>query len=36
MVPRVILAMRLMGLDKAAIEKVCWQNPKDFFKLPVE
>ncbi len=36
MVPRVMLAMRLMGLDKATIDKVCWHNPKDFFKLPVE
>jgi len=36
MVPRVMLAMKLMGLDKATIDKVCWQTPKDFFKLPVE
>ncbi|MGD0997728.1 MAG: TatD family hydrolase [Thermoleophilia bacterium] len=35
MVPRVMLAMRLMGLDKATIDQVCWQTPKDFFKLPV-
>ena len=36
MVPRVILAMKLFGLDKATIDKVCYQNPKDFFKLPVD
>jgi predicted metal-dependent TIM-barrel fold hydrolase len=36
MVPRVILAMRLFGLDKATIDKVCYQNPRDFFDLPVE
>ena len=36
MVPRVILAMKLFGLDKATIDKVCWQTPRDFFKLPVE
>ena len=36
MVPRVMLAMKLMGLDKATIDQVCWQNPKDFFKLPVD
>jgi predicted metal-dependent TIM-barrel fold hydrolase len=36
MVPRVILAMKLFGLDKATIDKVCYQNPKEFFKLPVD
>jgi predicted metal-dependent TIM-barrel fold hydrolase len=36
MVPRVILAMKLFGLDKAAIDQVCYQNPKDFFGLPVD
>jgi predicted metal-dependent TIM-barrel fold hydrolase len=36
MVPRVILAMKLFGLDKATIDKVCYQNPRDFFKLPVD
>ena len=35
MVPRVMLAMKLMGLDKATIDKVCWQTPREFFKLPV-
>ena len=35
MVPRVMLAMKLMGLDRATIDKVCWQTPKEFFKLPV-
>jgi predicted metal-dependent TIM-barrel fold hydrolase len=36
MVPRVMLAMRLMGLDKATIDRVCWGNPRDFFGLPVD
>ncbi len=36
MVPRVMLAMKLFGLDKETIDQVCWQNPKDFFKLPVD
>ena len=36
MVPRVILAMKLMGLDKSTIDKVCYETPKDFFKLPIE
>jgi len=36
MVPRVMLAMRLFGLDKATIDRVCYTNPKDFFRLPVE
>ncbi|MFA4966047.1 MAG: TatD family hydrolase [Thermoleophilia bacterium] len=35
MVPRVMLAMRLMGLDKATIDRVCYQTPKDFFRLPI-
>jgi predicted metal-dependent TIM-barrel fold hydrolase len=35
MIPRVILAMRLLGVDENSIEKVCWQNPKDFFNLPL-
>ena len=36
MVPRVMLAMKLFGLDKATIEEVCFQNPRDFFALPLE
>jgi predicted metal-dependent TIM-barrel fold hydrolase len=36
MVPRVILAMRLLGLDKAIIDEVCYQNPKEFFGLPLD
>jgi len=35
MVPRVMLAMRLMGLDEATIERVCRQTPRDFFALPL-
>jgi predicted metal-dependent TIM-barrel fold hydrolase len=35
-VPRVMLAMRLFGLDKATIDGVCWRNPRDFFGLPVD
>jgi len=36
MVPRVQLAMRLMGLDKQTIDEVCYQTPKEFFTLPIE
>jgi len=25
-----------MGLDKGTIDKVCYQTPRDFFKLPIE
>jgi predicted metal-dependent TIM-barrel fold hydrolase len=35
-VPRVMLAMRLFGLDKATIDQVCYRNPKEFFNLPVD
>ena len=36
MVPRVMLAMKLFGLDRETIDKVCYRNPRDFFKLPVD
>ncbi len=36
MVPRVMLAMKLFGLDRATIDKVCYQNPRDFFSLPLD
>jgi uncharacterized protein len=36
MVPRVMLAMRLLGLDKQTIDDVCWTTPREFFALPVE
>ena len=36
MVPRVILAMKLMGLDKETIDQVCFRTPRDFFRLPVD
>lgn len=36
MVPRVILSMRQLGLDRATIDRVCWGNPKEFFSLPVD
>jgi len=36
MVPRVMLAMRLMGLDKEIIDQVCWRVPRDFFGLPIQ
>ena len=36
MVPRVMLAMKLMGLDKETIDSVCWRTPRDFFRLPVD
>ncbi|HET6495867.1 MAG TPA: TatD family hydrolase [Thermoleophilia bacterium] len=35
MVPRVQLAMRLMGLDDQTIDAVCYQTPRDFFALPI-
>lgn len=35
-VPRVVLAMRLLGLGKEEIEKVVWFNPKNLFNLPVK
>jgi predicted metal-dependent TIM-barrel fold hydrolase len=36
MVPRVMLAMKLFGLDKGVIDQVCYTNPKTFFALPVD
>ncbi len=36
MVPRVILAMKLMGVDKETIDQVCFATPRDFFALPLE
>ena len=36
MVPRVMLAMKLFGLDKATIDEVCFRNPKDFFELALD
>jgi predicted metal-dependent TIM-barrel fold hydrolase len=36
MVPRVMLAMKLFGLDRATIDEVCYQNPRDFFRLAVD
>ncbi len=35
-VPRVILAMRMMGVEREIIEKVIFENPKKFFKLPIK
>jgi predicted metal-dependent TIM-barrel fold hydrolase len=34
-VPRVIMAMKMMGVAREVIEKVTWDNPKRFFNLPV-
>lgn len=34
-VPRVIMAMKMLGLKKDVIEKVTYENPKRFFKLTV-
>jgi predicted metal-dependent TIM-barrel fold hydrolase len=36
MAPRVMLAIRLTGLDKATIDKVCWRTPQDLFRVPRE
>ena len=33
---RVILAMKLLGLDKETIDEVCYRTPRDFFGLPVD
>jgi len=35
-VPRAVLAMRRLGLKRDVIEKITWDNPKKFFKLPVD
>jgi len=35
MVPRVMLAMKLGGLDRQTIDDVCYTTPKKFFKLPL-
>lgn len=35
-IPRVILAMRMLGMKRGEIEQVTWENPKKFFNLPVE
>jgi predicted metal-dependent TIM-barrel fold hydrolase len=36
MVPRVMLAMKLFGLDKPTIDEVCYANPKEFFNLALD
>ncbi len=35
-IPRVILAMRILGLKREEIEKVIFENPKKFFNLPID
>jgi len=35
-VPRVIVAMRMLGLKRNVIEKITFENPKKFFNLPIE
>jgi predicted metal-dependent TIM-barrel fold hydrolase len=35
-VPRTVLAMRMAGLKREEIEQVTWENPKRFFKLPLD
>lgn len=35
-VPRVILAMRRLGIKRDEIERVVYHNPKKFFKLPID
>lgn len=34
--PRAVMAMRMAGLKRDVIEEVTWENPKRFFKLPVD
>jgi len=35
-VPRTIMAMRILGLNRKEIEKVTFENPKRFFNLRIE
>ena len=35
-VPRAVLSMRRLGLKREAIEKVTWENPREFFNLPID
>ena len=35
-IPRVVLAMRRLGLEEEEREKVTWDNPKRFFNLPIK
>ncbi len=35
-VPRVTMALRMMGMTHDEIEKVVWDNPRKFFKLPLK
>lgn len=34
--PRTVLAMRMAGIERDIIEQVTWENPKNFFRLPVQ
>jgi hypothetical protein len=34
--PRAVLAMRMAGLKQKEIEEVAWENPKRFYKLPLD
>jgi hypothetical protein len=36
LVPRVQLAMKLMGLDAETLDRVCYRTPRDFLALPLE
>ena len=35
-VPRAVLELRMLGLDREEIGKVVWDNPKKFFNLPIK
>jgi predicted metal-dependent TIM-barrel fold hydrolase len=35
-VPRAVLAMKLLKIDPNEIEKIVWNNPKNFFSLPLQ
>ena len=35
-IPRVILAMKHLGIKRDEIEKVVYENPKNFFNLPID
>lgn len=35
-IPRVIMAMRMLGLKREEIEQVTFENPRKFFNLPID
>ena len=35
-VPRAVMAMRMAGMKRNEIEQISWENPKNFYKLPLD